>query len=129
MKTLILILASALTVAGADFPLAHLNNTQATNILSVATLTTNATGSAFEVGFNNYHTFQCINHGTNAVQIRLDRSLDGTNWVSWTTNNLGTNALTPDKLIDCTMVGKWFKVRARFFGTNSAAVVDYLGGK
>lgn len=84
---------------------------------------TNKVGTGTNVEGVLYHTFQAINSGASNIQFAIDRSLDGTNWVV-----VSTTAVATVSTADTTMTGKFSWVRAREIGTNSAMVIQYLGG-
>jgi hypothetical protein len=127
MKTLILILASALVAVGAyatDYPSAWVLNTGSITLLSA---TTNQTGSAYNVELFKYHTVAISESTIRTNTVYVDRSLDGSNWIPFYTNTLTTTG----QVAEATAVGKWAYMRGRLdtlTGTNCAVTFSYLGG-
>lgn len=124
MKKLILLAAlmAAMTLGAADMPLAQAFCTQSNLLLSA---TTNATGTAVWVEQNLYHTIHIVSP-TNFGTVTLQSSLDNSNWLGFSTNNLEAVATT-----EITATGKWSYFRATLAGmTNSGTfTVKYLGGR
>lgn len=119
-----LLLLSSAKGNATSFPLAHSNDTVTGTILSA---TTNATGSGFYAEMPLHHTFFIV-APTNVATVILDRSLNNTNWVPFSTNSLTTEAATVTEIL---ATGKWSYFRARVSGmTNSGTItVNYLGGR
>jgi hypothetical protein len=118
-----ILIGFSLEARATEFPLPKLTVTQSTNLL---TTSTNATGAAVNVENNTYHTFHIIST-TNGAGVLLDRSLDASNWVTFSTNvpAVSNNPFTTE----VTMTGKWSYVRARTVWTNGTYTINYLGGK
>jgi len=119
-----LLFAGATTSNATSFPLAFANDTQTGTILSA---TTNATGSGLHVEMPLHHTIH-INAPSNFTVVTLDRSMDNSNWVPFSTNTLGSGVATVTEIV---ATGKWSHFRARVSGmTNSGTIsVNYLGGR
>jgi len=118
-----ILLLATLSPRASDFTPAEISRTSSATLLAV---TTNGTGSATWVEISKHHTFQITSTVISSnANVYLDRSLNGTHWVPFSTNFLEF-ALTNDT----TLVGHWSYVRARLSGvTNTIAVtVLYLGG-
>lgn len=117
-------LAASISLAS-DFPQAWANRTESFTLLSA---TTNQTGDAKLVEFCTQHTVQIINTTIRTNTVYLDRSLDGSNWVAWYTNEFTTTGT----VAEATCTGKWSFMRGRvdtLTGTSCAITFRYLGGK
>lgn len=99
-------------------------NAKGGQLLTVSTLTTNSATNTINISTNTYHVIN-INSATNdGLTVTLDRSIDGTNWVPFLTNEVSAIGTT-----ETTMTGKWAYIRARCIRTNGTHSITYYGGR
>ena len=126
MKKFILILAvfvAVQTLRATDFPLAQSGSTINATLI---TATTNATSSSIFVEVAKNHTFHILAAATGTNNVYLDRSLNNSAWICFSTNSFSASGGTNE----VTATGHFSYVRARVSGaTNTiSTTVLYLGG-
>ena len=115
--------AAVQTLRATDFTISQASGTINATLI---TATTNATGSSFFVEVAKNHTFHILAAATGTNNVYLDRSLNNSAWICFSTNSFtatgGTNEVTA--------TGHFSYVRARVGeATNTISTkVLYLGG-
>lgn len=112
--------------AGNAIPLPQAFATIATNhtITPLVTNATPVTNLVIRVDAALNHTLQvyCL---TNPFVMYIDKSVDGSLYVTHTTTNIASGSST-----EFALTGKWKYLRVRTSGTNIAnGVVNYIGGR
>jgi hypothetical protein len=89
-------------------------------------ITTNQSSTNTQETFKStYHTVQIFYtvNGTNSTTVTLDRTIDGLNWIPYSTNTFTTSSNA-----EYTLVGKWsqFRFRSSFGATNGIEQINYI---
>ena len=101
------------------------------NVFNCAALTAPGAGSAIQTGLNVNHTFAAVVSSINTnVVLRIEGTLDGTNWFNLSDTNADTT-ITANGTYGFMATGMLYKIRGNFVSESggSAAIVEfsYLG--
>ena len=116
------VLAAVQTLRATDFTISQASAT----INATLSFTTNGTSSTVYAEVAKSHTFHILAAASSTNSVILDRSLNNSAWIPFSTNSYSASGGTNE----VTAAGHWTYFRARVIGatTNISTIVLYLGG-